>query len=108
MEELTAITQTARWRLAVRSFRLALVIFPLLIILTLLAGFDDLETTVEPLAVILFVMGGIVVITGWFAAILLARDTTRMAVGKSGLVDPVRTWLMMQHLVRDICNFRRW
>ncbi|MEV1017989.1 MULTISPECIES: hypothetical protein [unclassified Micromonospora] len=77
-----------------------------MVILVLMAGIDGLKQLAEPLVLILFFIAAIVLVIGWVAAILLARDTTRLAVGQSGLIDPGRSMIILQHLLRDTCSFR--
>ncbi|MBM0231909.1 hypothetical protein JNW91_08595 [Micromonospora sp. STR1_7] len=103
----SAIVESYSYRLFVRGMRLAL-LFPVVAVLVVLAGFGVAPDILEPLTIVLFFVTVLGVLTGWVGAVFLVKDTSRYSGGASGNVDIQKSWNLMQQAIKDICNFRKW
>ncbi|MCO1595508.1 hypothetical protein M8C17_10050 [Micromonospora sp. RHAY321] len=87
--------------------RLAL-LFPVTLVLMVLARLGVAPNVLVPIIIMLFVAMALGVITAWIGAVFLMRDTSRYSGATSGRVDIQKSWDLIQQAIRDMCNFRRW
>ena len=102
------IRQSGRWRAAVLGLRVGVVSMPILLLLMLLGRFTDAKEVLVPIIFAILSVAIISILAGWAGAVLLIRETSRYAGANTGSVNPSRAWELMQALVSDLCNFRKW
>ncbi|MFG3700842.1 hypothetical protein ACGF5C_23445 [Micromonospora sp. NPDC047620] len=81
---------------------------PILLVLMLVGRFAGAKEVVVPIIFAVLPLTVISILAGWVGALLLIRETGRYTGATAGYVNPARAWDLMQALVSDLCNFRRW
>jgi hypothetical protein len=88
--------------------RLAILLFPVLILLGVLVRFGFPEAALKravAVGAVILVLSTLTMILG---NLLLVRDTSRYTGETAGSIDVVRAWKLIECMATDIMYFRRW
>ncbi|MFF5176652.1 hypothetical protein ACFY2Q_01305 [Micromonospora sp. NPDC000316] len=97
-----------RWRAAILGLRTALLGFLLLLTLMLVVRFVGGEEVIVPIIFVVLAVTIGSILTGWLAALLLVRDTSRYTGASSGRVNPARLAELVRAVGSDLTDLRRW
>ncbi|MBB5829065.1 hypothetical protein [Micromonospora carbonacea] len=81
---------------------------PILLVLMLLGRVAGAKELVVPIIFSILPITVISILVGWVSAVLLVRETSRYTGARTGYINPARVWDLLQALISDLCNFRRW